>query len=465
MMTGDEYKKSLVDGRATYYKGQRVLSLPDHPVLGPVVDRLAAEYDRFAEAASGGATSPLSVPRSAEELRARIDERDDTSLLAHITSTCVMTLVTAAARLDSPAVSERVESFIEDAQRRDVRITECITDGKGDRALPPGAQPDPDAYTRVVERLPDGVVIRGAKLHITGASLGHELLVMPTKAMKAGEEDYAITCVVPVSAEGVKIVDTLNNPYPGDEESYPFSSRNYFPEGFVIFDDVFVPHDRVFLDGGTREASVFAHSLGLWERAGGLSVLAERSEVLVGLAHLAAEANGLLKVPHIKDKLSGLMLQATLIRSALDSAITHCKVGIGGAVFPDELYTNAGKLYGASHYNDMTREVWDICGGSLATAPLVSDLANEDVGPLIRKHMRGAVDGEYRLRLLLAIRDVTALNYGSWRAITALQSGGGLHAQRTVLRKHYDIDAAREKALGLIGLSAPRSGVTPPTMP
>ena len=80
------------------------------------------------------------------------------------------------------------------AQRKDVRIVECITDAKGDRSRPPGKQDDPDAYTRVVERRTDGVVIRGAKLHITGASMAHDLMVIPTKAMKPGEEAYAIGC-------------------------------------------------------------------------------------------------------------------------------------------------------------------------------------------------------------------------------------------------------------------------------
>jgi 4-hydroxybutyryl-CoA dehydratase/vinylacetyl-CoA-Delta-isomerase len=458
MMTGDEYKRSLGDGRSTYFKGESVRSLPDHPILGPCVDAIAREYDDFYGDGTG-VSETMAVPHNAEELRHHVEQHATMGLLAHITSTCIMTLITAAGRLTQfPETVERIERYVASAAARDIRITECITDAKGDRTLAPSKQSDPDAYTRVIERSGDGVVIRGAKLHITGASLGHELMVIPTKAMKPGEENYAIACMVPVNAPGVKIIDTLNNPPVGDEENHPFSKDNYFPEGFVILDDVFVPSERILMDGVTAQAAVFAHSLGLWERAGGLMNLAERADVLVGLAHLMAEANGLLGVSHIKDKLSELMLEATLIRATLDASIANCKTGDGGAVFPDELYTNAGKLYGAAHYNDMTRDVWDICGGSLATAPGLSDLRNSDVGPLLHKYMRGAVDGDYRLRLLLAIRDVTAQTYGGWRAITALHSGGGLYAQRTVLRKHYDVDLARAKALSMVNLTYAPNG-------
>jgi 4-hydroxybutyryl-CoA dehydratase/vinylacetyl-CoA-Delta-isomerase len=112
----------------------------------------------------------------------------------------------------------------------------------------------------VVDRGPDGIVIRGAKLHISGASLGHELMTIPTKAMKAGEEDYAIACVVPVASPGVKIVDTSCAARMADSRSFPVSSRVHFPEGFVIFDDVFVPNEWVLMDGLASHAAVFAHS-------------------------------------------------------------------------------------------------------------------------------------------------------------------------------------------------------------
>ncbi len=457
MMTGGEYRQSLDDGRATYFEGQRVDDLPKHPILGQCVERVAEGYD-WLYSPEPGAVSPLmTIPRSAEELRDRIPLLHHAGMMAHVTYTSIMTLTTAAGHLGglSDGYIERIQGFVDDMQRRDTRITQCITDAKGDRSRPPSRQDDPDAYVRVVDRVRDGVVIRGAKLHITGASLSHELMTIPTKAMKPGEEDYAIACSVPVNAPGVKIVNTTYAPRHDDLRSFPVSGSDHYPEGFVIFEDVFVPHERIFLDGEVGHAAVFAHSLGLWERLGGLSAMADEADVLVGLAELIAEANGLAGAGHIKEKIAEMIIHATLIRASLEAAITNCKVGAHGAAFPDELYTNAGKCHGAANYSLMVRHLHDIAGGSVLTAPSIADLDNPDTGALVRKYMTtmDGVDGEYRMRLFHAIRDLTADAYGGWRFVTNIQAGGGLYAQRIVTRRHYDLEAAKRKALGVAGLA------------
>jgi len=456
MMTGAEYRATLDDGRATYFEGERVDDVAGHPILGKAVDVAAACYDRF-HSPEPGARSPLmSVPKSADELKAMIPLLHQADLVSHTTYQSIMTLITAAGRMpDCPQYGERIRAFVDDMQARDLRVTECITDAKGDRSLPPGKQADADAYCRVVERRPDGVVIRGAKLHISAASISHELMVIPTKAMKEGEDDYAIACAVPVNAAGVKIVNTSYAPRHVDTRSFPISGNDNCPEGFVIFDDVFVPEDRVFLDGEVRHAAVFAHSLGLWERLGSLSFLADEADELVGFAQLIAEANGLARVGHVREKISDMIIHATLIRATLEAAIANCSFGPDGEAFPNELFTNAGKYHGAANYNQIVRHLHDISGGSVVTAPAVADLENNEVGALVRKYMAGAegADGEYRMRLFHAIRDLTADSYGGWKFVTNLQAGGGLYAQRIVTRKHYDLEAAKQKALKAAGLS------------
>jgi 4-hydroxybutyryl-CoA dehydratase/vinylacetyl-CoA-Delta-isomerase len=456
--TGAEYRASLRDGRATYFEGKRVDDLEGHPVLGPTVHEMAATYDRF-YSAEPGATSPLmATARSAADLKARIPVLHQADLVANVTYQSIMTLLTAAARIDDcPEYVARIGTYVDQAQRDDIRIVECITDAKGDRSLPPAKQHDPDLYVRVVDRRRDGVVIRGAKLHISGASYAHDLMTIPTKAMKAGEEAYAIAAMVPVDAPGVRIVNTTYAPRHADARSFPISSRHHMPEGFVIFDDVFVPTERVFLDGETRHAAVFAHSLGLWERLGGLSAFVEEADQLVGFAQLIAEANGLAGEPHIREKISEMIIHATLLRAGLEAALSNCHVTPEGAAFPDELYTNAAKYYGAASYNHMVRHLHDIAGGSVLTAPSVADLENPEVGPLIRKYMSTGpeVDGAYRTRLFHAIRDLTADALGGWKAVTNLQAGGGLYAQRIVTRRFYDLAGAKRKALAHAGLEAP----------
>ena len=457
MMTGNEYRTSLDDGRATYFEGKKVDDLPGHPILGECVDDVADVYDRFYSPAEDAVSPLMGVPTSADELRDRIPLLHEAGMMAHVTYTSIMTLITAAGRITDTRAEylDHIQAYVDEVQKKDLRITQCITDAKGDRSRPPHQQDDLDAYTHVVERTADGVVIRGAKLHITGASLGHELMTIPTKSMKGNEGDYAIACAVPVNAPGVKIVNTTYAPRHEDVRSFPISGHHHYPEGFVIFDDVFVPNERIFLDGETPYAAVFAHSLGLWERLGGLSSMADGADQLVGFAQLIAESNGLAHVGHIKEKISEMIIHATLIRASLEAAISNCKSGPEGAVFPNELYTNAGKYHGAANYNMMVRHLHDIAGGSILTAPAISDLENPETGPLIRKYMgtMEGVDGEYRTRLFHAIRDLTADSYGGWRQVTNIQAGGGLYAQRIVTRKHYDLDHARRMALAAAGLS------------
>ena len=457
MLTGEEYKESLYDGRATYFEGKKVDDLPNHRLLGGAVSMVADRYDWLATNAIDGESPLNSIPTNPEELRAKVALVHEAGMLAHVTYTSIMTLATAAGRMTetAPKYIEGIQAYIEDAQKRDIRITQCITDAKGDRSRPPGKQEDPDSYVRVVERQKDGVVIRGAKLHITGASLGHELLTIPTKAMKPGEEDYAIAAMIPVNAPGVKIVNTTYAPRHADVRDFPVSGEDHYPEGFVIFDDVFVPKERIFLDGEVAHASVFAHSLGLWERLGGLSAMADGADLLVGLAQLIAEANGLAGEGHIKEKISEMIIHATVIRACLEAALSHSKTGPFGAAFPDELYTNAGKYTGAANYSLMVRHLHDIAGGSILTAPSMADLDNAETGPFVRKYMatRADVDGEYRIRLFHAIRDLTADSYGGWSAVTNIQAGGGLYAQRIVTRRHYDLDGAKRKALAVAGIT------------
>lgn len=451
MMTGDEYRASLRDGRETYFEGVQIDDVPSHHLLGMTVDSAAEGYDRFFDPTPGAVGAFMKVPCSAKELREQVELHETVDLLTHVTYASIMTLLTAADRIEAtlPENAARIRAYVKDAQERDIRITQCITDSKGDRSRRPGNQDDPDQYVRLVARREDGIVIRGAKLHISAASMGHELMTIPTKSMKPGEEEYSVACMVPVNAPGVKIINTTYAPRHEDTRDFPISGKHHTPEGFVIFDDVFVPTERVFLDGNPESAGLFAHSLGLWERLGGLSAMARSYEALVGFAQLISESNGLERVSHIREKISEMLINTTLIRASLEAAIENCQITSDGAAFPDELYTNAGKYHGAANWSLMVRHLHDIGGGSILTAPGIADMENQQVGHLARKYMgtMQSVDGLYRTRLFHAIRDFTADSLGGWHAVTNIQAGGGLYAQRIVSRMHYDMEQAKQTAL------------------
>jgi 4-hydroxybutyryl-CoA dehydratase / vinylacetyl-CoA-Delta-isomerase len=454
MRTGNQYLAAIDDGRCTYFRGRRIARIADDPTLRALSMNTAAEHDRFYSPVPGATNPLLLAPRSREELRERasvIVTIEETLIATYL---ALMSMNSVASKLP-PEYGERTRAYVQDATARDIRIAQCISDAKGNRSLSPLAQPDPDAYLRVVARRPDGIVLRGCKIHISGASLSDELLVMPTKGMKPGEEDYAVACAVPVATPGVIVLNATTYPQdqvPGD---HPVSTKSALAEGFVIFDDVFVPHERVFLDGQVECSAAMVHSLGPWVRLNGVARYVRQADQLVGLAHLIAEANGLERAHHIREKIDEMIIHATLLRAGMEGAIANAVESDEGFYFPDELFTNVVKYQGAAELNRMFRHLQDIAGGSIVTAPSSADLANEDTGDLVRKYMQGSdkVSGELRLRLFIAIRDFTADSYGGWNGVMNLFSGGSLFAQRLVARKYYDMDRARREALQLSGLT------------
>lgn len=456
MMTGSQYLASLDDGRRIFAEGEEVKDLADHPQFATAIRLVEEGYDRHYQSGDDANGPYFKIPRSKDDLHSILRDLLHWDMVTVTTSQGLLALLTAAARMrgEHPEYSQRIEAYFEYCRRNDLRCVQAITDAKGDRALPPGQQIDEDAYTRIVEVREDGVVVRGAKLHISSAAVSHELVVMPTKRMKTGEEQYSIACAIPVGAPGVKIVNTNYAPRERIED-FPASSAHNMPEGFVILDDVFVPNERVFLAGEPEHSATFAHALGLWERLGGTAHMSEFGDTLVGLAQLIAEANGTERINHIREKIASMIIYSTLVRAGLEAAIANAEPSPEGWYFPSELYTNAAKHYAAEEFSTMVRHVHDIGGGSIVTAPSIKDLENDEVGPFVKKYMatKDGISGEYRTQLFHAIRDYTADAYGGWQLVTMLQSGGGLYAQRLVARKHYDMDHAKQLALELAGLA------------
>ncbi|MBN9557871.1 MAG: 4-hydroxyphenylacetate 3-hydroxylase, partial [Alphaproteobacteria bacterium] len=335
----------------------------------------------------------------------------------------------------------------------DLATAEIYTDPKGDRKRRAHEQDDPDLYVRIVKRTDEGIVVRGAKLHITAASLVHELVVMPTKGMRQDETDYAVSFSIPVNAPGVKIINRSFAPAELNGFDYPASSHHSMPEGFVVFDDVFVPWDRVFLAGEVRLASVLAQSLGLWERVGGVVGSVESSKLFVGLAQLVTEMQGKERDAIAQSSIAELICYAEMLRMGLDYACSHFERTPSGMIHPNILAINAAKYYYAANYHNAVKYLQDLSGGLVITLPTETDLRNPESGQYIRKylHTRQDVDVEDRMRVYNLIRDLTADAYGGWHLVVALQAGGGLNAQRIMMNRTYDMAAAREAALVAAG--------------
>jgi 4-hydroxybutyryl-CoA dehydratase/vinylacetyl-CoA-Delta-isomerase len=225
----------------------------------------------------------------------------------------------------------------------------------------------------------------------------------------------------------------------------------------VVFDDVFVPWDRVFLAGEVQLASRLAQSLGLWERTGGLVGSVATSRLFVGLAQLVTEMQGKERDAHATGTIAELICYAEMLRMGLEHAIRNYETTPTGMIHPNSLAVNAAKYYYADNYHNAVKLLQDLSGGLVLTLPLESDLRNEVSGRYIRKylHTKSNVDVETRMRVYNLIRDLTADAYGGWHLVVSLQAGGGLSAQRTMMNRIYDMAGAKAAALAAAGVPAP----------
>jgi 4-hydroxybutyryl-CoA dehydratase/vinylacetyl-CoA-Delta-isomerase len=466
LMTAAQYRASLNDGRIIYWGGETITDITAHPRFAVPLAVAARDYAyddpslapiiTYATEDGEHAHRVYQVPRTVAELEQRLDLGRHMSIVGGVTGV-YMALLTIKDQLAkvNPRFAANIETMYRYARDRDLRAAEVITDAKGDRAKKAHEQIDPDLYLRIVERRADGIVVRGAKLHITAAALVHELVVMPTKSMRAEEADYAVAFSIPVATPGVRIINRSFAPATLNDFDYPASARHSMPEGFVVFDDVFVPWERVFLAGEWQLAGAFAAALGLWERTLGLVIALHEAEVMTGLAQLVSEHQGKERDPHVMDAIAELMCYTETIRMGLDYAVRHYETTASGMLHPNTLGINVTKYYYASHFHQMVKHLQDVAGGLTITLPEEADLRHPEAGPYLRKYLaaRPGVDTEQRMRVFTLIRDMTADAYGGWNLVTALQAGGGLKAQRIMMARTFDMERARHAALTAAGVT------------
>lgn len=467
LKTKAQYVESLRDGRENFWNGERIDDITTHPRFRVPIEVASSDYDydnperrdiiAYKTEEGDLAHRVYQLPRSEEDLNKRMQLLRNMSIVGGVTGVFMALLqVVDPLRKINPQYADNIERMYKYARKHDLRAAEVITDAKGDRSRKAHEQDDPDLYLRIVERNKDGIVVRGAKLHISAAALVHELVVMPTKAMNEDEKDYAVAFSIPVNAKGVKIINRSFAAPDLNEFDYPASSHHSMPEGFVVFDDVLVPWDRVFLAGEWQLSGAFAGSLGLWERTAGLVDAVESAATMVGLAQLVSEQQGKGKKPDAQNGVAELICYAEMLRMGLEHSVRNFETTPSGMVHPNILAVNVAKYQYANNFHSMVKILHDLAGGLTLTMPEEGDLRSNEVGPYLRKYLHATKDTdiETRMRVYNLIRDISADSFGGWKQVVALQAGGGLPAQRVMMHRSYDMNAARAKALKLAGVKA-----------
>ena len=469
-----QYKESLRDGRAVYFRGEKVDDVTVHPVMKVAVDHGAIDY-RMAEeehfralavVADNGAeySRYYHLPCGADDLSARSrliasSTREGATLVVlvkEIGTDALFALHLLGAEMAArgkPEYLARVEKFHRYCRDNDLALAVAQTDVKGDRALAPSAQADPDSYLRIVEEQPGGIVVRGAKVHTSVSVNSNELIVLPTRAMRADEKAYAVAFALPVASAGLKLISSAHGSAPKDAFEHPISARHKMMETLTVFDDVFVPDERIFLKGEAEFAGPLALNFVRFHRFTAVSYKLPLLELLVGSAYAIAEANGILRASHVRDKLTYLAAYHTTVRGLIEQAAASCSLEHGLAV-PNTLLTNVAKYHFAHNYHQAVQIVQDLAGGLLVTAPAAEDLKSEATRAYVLKYLGGAkgVDAEQRLRLLNLISDLTASDFGGYQEVLAVHAEGGFEAEKLQAYREYDFKPAAAYARRLAGL-------------
>lgn len=468
LRTPEQYVESLRDGREVWIMGEKVEDVTTHPNLQITVDHcvnvfalaLEPRYQELFTAEIDGEqiSRYYYFPKDAQDLELRrqlIDThtsqaRGQLNLIKAIGSDAMMALTVIAHEIKSAGGSSeyvnRVGDYVEWVRKTDPAVVVAQTDVKGDRALRPHEQDDPDMYVRIVEERADGIVVRGAKAHTTSSVTANEIIVPPTRAMGERDRDYAVAFAVPANAKGLKL---LCRPMPSIEVSAfdnPISRHNLEVETVTVFDDVFVPADRVFLQGEWQAAGGLANTFANFHRFTGVSYRPPLGDLLIGAAQLVAESNGVGGVAHIREKVADLVMYTEMIRACAIAAAQTYEVLDPGIAMPNTVYTNVGKRHFSTSFHEAVRQIQDVAGGLVITAPVEADLNNSEIGPYLRKYLKGHKDvsTEDRLRLFHFIRDLTASDFGGYGLVGTLHGEGSQAAQALAILRDYDVDRCKQ---------------------
>lgn len=462
LRTPEEYYASLRDGRRVYYRGELVPDVTTHPVLRHAVTHAALDYEMAADPhhrdlaiTSEGYSRYFKIPTDADDLLRRSalieaatrEGRTLVTLIKEIGTDALLWLSTMAPTLGEP-YGTRIRQFYEYCRDGDLAMAVAQTDVKGDRSLGPSQQADPDAYLRIVERREDGIVVRGAKAHTSVSVNANELIVLPTRAMAEADQDYAVAFAVPIDTPGLKLIASpFLSTHGKHADEYPLSAERKMVETLTLFDDVFVPAERVFLAGEWQHAGEIARGFVEYHRFTAISYKLPLVDALVGAAMLAARVNGLTRAGHVRDKLAWLVCYAETLRALTHHAAERFKL-VNGLAVPNTMLVNIAKLHFAQGLHTAFQYVQDIAGGLLVTYPSPEDLVHEEYGAAVRRYLGTGKhsDGGERLRLMNMIMDLTVGEFGGYHAVLAIHAEGSIEAEKLTILSQYPADSAMEYA-------------------
>jgi 4-hydroxybutyryl-CoA dehydratase/vinylacetyl-CoA-Delta-isomerase len=478
LMNAKQYEESLRKlNLVVYMFGERVKNVVDDPIIRPSMNAVAATYEMALKPEHEDimtAQSHIAGKRINRfcHIHQNIDDLVKKSkmgrLLGRETGCCFQRCVGMDAlnalsittfNIDKKYGTEyykRFLKYLEYVQEYDLTCDGAMTDPKGDRARAPHEQSDPDMFMHVVEERKDGIVVRGAKAHQTGAVNSHEIIVMPTIAMREEDKDYAISFAVPSDTAGITYIIGRQSCDTRKLEEGTLDRGNQFfggHEALVVFDNVFVPWKRVFMYKEYDFAGSLVEKFASYHRQS-YACKVGVGDVLIGAAQTIAEYNGAAEASHIKDKIIEMnQLNETLYCGCLACASEGHKEP-SGTYCVNILLANVHKQNITRFPYEIARLAQDIAGGLMVTLPSEADLRSPKVGTWLHKYYKGIddVSTEDRIRILRLIENITLGTAAVGYLTESMHGAGSPQAQRIMISRQVNIKEKQRAAKRLSGV-------------
>lgn len=473
MVTAEEYRARMMALKPNVHMGGELVRRDD-PRFIPELNVMSLTYDLAQDPQYDGvmtATSHLTgekinrfchVHQSIDDL---LNKQKMTRQYVQQTGFCILrcmgidainALSVVTHEMDQELGTEYYQRFLNYLryfQKNDLTAAAAQTDAKGDRSKRPHEQTDPDLYLRVVEKRKDGIIVRGAKNHITMAAHADEIIALPTRVMTEEEADWAVAFAVPADTEGVYLVSRASSPRPRQKLPAPIAEHGW-ADSFILFDDVFVPWDRVFMCGERQYAGRLALLFAVLHRHSYCGCKPALTDVIMGMTALVAEYNGVERAHHVREKLAHMIGVAELVYAAGIAGSVNGRPASSGTYIPDVIYCNVGRRHaGEATYHEMGT-LADVAGGLPATLPLEGDYHNEKTGPLLAKYiMRNPkIPAEYQQRCFRMIGDYLCSAFGGGWAVAAVHGGGSPIMESIALLANYDLNSRKNIVRRLAGI-------------
>jgi 4-hydroxybutyryl-CoA dehydratase/vinylacetyl-CoA-Delta-isomerase len=477
LKNGAEYIDSLRKlNPLIYYQGKKIKNVVRHPATAPHVRAAAMTYalanqKKYEDLAT--ATSHLTgrrisrfthVHQNIEDLVKKIKLL---RVLGQKTGTCfqrcvgfdgINSVYSVAYETDQKYGTdyfERFKKWLTYIQDENLMVVGAMTDPKGDRSKGPTEQDDPDQYVHIVDRKDDGVVIRGAKLHMTGAVNSHEILVMPTTALNEKAKEYAIVGAIPIDAPGVTLIfGRQASDNRRDRQEHIDVGKPKFGvvggEAVIAFEDVFIPRERIFMDGEIDFTGTLVYRFAAHHRANYGGCKTGLMDVLTGAVSYLTQIQGTAKGSHIKDKITEMIhLCETLYSSSIACSAEGCPTP-SGAYMVDTMLANVCKQNVTRFHFEVARLATDIAGGFIATMPSEYDLKSENIGHIVKKYFSGVSEIPVKDRVKIG-RLIEAMTGGT-AMVESMHGAGSPQAQRIMILREGKLDEKIKLAKALAGI-------------